>query len=100
MPASQPQSCASHPFRRLCATLLLATVAAIAHGAPEWRWQSVDGAAATVRASGGTYTLIGTAGQPDAAATASGAAYSLRPGFWPGVAQAPQPDALLANGFE
>ena len=44
-------------------------------------WWTVDGGGASYRAAG-SYTLGGTAGQPDAAAPRSGGVYTLRSGFW------------------
>lgn len=47
-------------------------------------WYSVDGGGGT--SSGGTYTVSGSIGQPDAAPTAlTGGSYSLQGGFWPGL---------------
>jgi uncharacterized repeat protein (TIGR01451 family) len=46
-------------------------------------WWTVDGGGA-LNATGGTYTLSGTAGQPDASAVLSGGSYTLAGGFWPG----------------
>ena len=47
-------------------------------------WYTVDGGGGT--STGGSYTLSGTIGQPDAAATTlSGGIYTLQGGFWPGL---------------
>ena len=47
-------------------------------------WYTVDGGGGT--STGGSYTLSGTIGQPDAAATTlSGGSYTLQGGFWPGL---------------
>jgi hypothetical protein len=46
-------------------------------------WWTVDGGGATL--DGGTYTLMGTAGQPDAGPGLSGGAYALVGGFWGGA---------------
>jgi len=43
---------------------------------------TIDGGGGT--RSGGTYTLSGTIGQPDAG-TLSGGSYTLQGGFWPGL---------------
>jgi uncharacterized repeat protein (TIGR01451 family) len=48
-------------------------------------WWTVDGGG-TMTASGGTYSLSGTAGQPDAGVL-SGGAYSVAGGFWGGAGQ-------------
>ena len=45
-------------------------------------WFTIDGGGGT--SSGGTYTLSGTVGQPDAG-TLSGGSYTLEGGFWPGL---------------
>ena len=47
-------------------------------------WFTVDGGGATFSA-GGTYSLSGTIGQPDAGAPATGGPYSLVGGFWAGA---------------
>jgi hypothetical protein len=52
-------------------------------------WFSIDGGGGA--SSGGSYTLNGTIGQPDAG-TMSGGAYTLAGGFWSG-GSAPQPPA-------
>ena len=44
-------------------------------------WYTIDGGGG--RSNGGTYTLTGTIGQPDAAYSAGGD-YELLGGFWPG----------------
>jgi len=44
-------------------------------------WSTIDGGGGT--SSGGTYKLVGTIGQPDAAYSAGGN-YELLGGFWPG----------------
>jgi len=44
-------------------------------------WSTIDGGGET--SSGGSYTLTGTIGQPDAAYSAGGQ-YELLGGFWPG----------------
>ena len=49
-------------------------------------WHTVDGGGHT-RSSGGSYTLGGTIGQPDAGGLAGGA-YTLGGGFWHGGALA------------
>jgi hypothetical protein len=45
-------------------------------------WFTIDGGGGT--SSGGTYTLSGTIGQPDAG-TLTGGSYTLQGGFWPGL---------------
>jgi uncharacterized repeat protein (TIGR01451 family) len=47
-------------------------------------WFTVDGGGATF-STGGTYSLGGTIGQPDAGGPATGGSYTLAGGFWPGA---------------
>ena len=47
-------------------------------------WFTVDNGGGT--ASGGDYTLTGTAGQPEPGAALRGGGYVLIGGFWPGAA--------------
>jgi hypothetical protein len=47
-------------------------------------WWTVDGGGVTTSASGGTYALVGTIGQPDAGVL-DGAQYGVLGGFWPGL---------------
>ena len=49
-------------------------------------WHTVDGGGGTVGGASSSYTLMGTAGQPDAGAALTGGGYSLYGGFWPGSA--------------
>lgn len=51
-------------------------------------WFTIDGGGGT--SSGGSYTLSGTIGQPDAG-TLSAGNYTLQGGFWPGVRVVPSP---------
>ncbi len=68
----------------LVAGLLVVGVAyAQTGGGYDLTWWTVDGGGGT--ASGGGYTLMGTAGQPDAAPAISGGGYTLYSGFWPGA---------------
>jgi hypothetical protein len=46
-------------------------------------WNTIDGGGITV-ASGGSYTLAGSIGQPDAGVL-TGGGYTVRGGFWPGA---------------
>jgi hypothetical protein len=59
-------------------------------------WHTVDGGGATFSA-GGTYSLGGTIGQPDAGAPLAGGTYAVSGGFWPG-AVLNQPPVLAAVG--
>jgi len=64
----------------LALTVGAAAVYAQAGGGYDLTWNTVDTGGVTL-ASGGGYTLGGTAGQPDAA-TWSGGGYTLTGGFW------------------
>jgi hypothetical protein len=63
------------------------------------RW-TIDGGGG--RSSGGSYTLSGTIGQPDAdpLQPSTGAGYAITGGFWPGMEQSVPGTALFADGFE
>ena len=61
--------------------LLLVVSTALARSGYDLSWWTVDGGGGT--ASGGSYTLVGTIGQPDAGILAGGA-YTLGGGFWGG----------------
>jgi len=63
----------------LLLALLLVSGVVLAAGSYDLSWHTVDGGGG--ESSGGTYTLHGTAGQPDAG-TLSGGTYSLSGGFW------------------
>ena len=61
--------------------LLLIISTALARSGYDLSWWTVDGGGGT--ASGGSYTLVGTIGQPDAGILAGGD-YTLGGGFWGG----------------
>jgi hypothetical protein len=63
----------------LAVLFLLASVA-LAQGSYDLSWWTVDGGGA--ESGGGSYTLVGTVGQPDAGASMSGGDYTLAGGFW------------------
>jgi len=66
--------------------LLLIVSTALARSGYDLSWWTVDGGGGT--ASGGSYTLVGTIGQPDAGIL-TGGDYTLGGGFWgSGVAAA------------
>ncbi len=69
----------------IAGTALLLTVCLVitvpAFSDYEISWYTIDGGGG--QSSGGTYTLIGTIGQPDAAYSAGGD-YEVLGGFWPG----------------
>lgn len=73
------------------AALLLMTTTAAAVGALEIPWWSTT-ASGGVAMSGGTYSLAGLAGQPEAGPALSGGSYSLQGGFLQGA-------ATLVNNF-
>lgn len=64
--------------------LLLSTAFVYAQtgGSYDLSWFTVDSGGGASR--GGSYALIGTAGQPDAGMTLSGGTYTLVSGLWPG----------------
>jgi hypothetical protein len=70
--------------------LVVSAVWAQTGGGYDLTWHTVDGGGGTV--SGGGYTLMGTAGQPDAGAALTGSGYTLVGGFWwPRTGGAPPP---------
>src|SRR5262245_10769497 len=90
--------------RRVRAITLAASCLALAAQAQfSVPWFTVDGGGGT--SAGGTFTLSGTAGQPDAAPALTGGAFKLEAGFWSGVTVQQTPGAptlkiqLIANGF-
>ena len=73
----------------LVALLALVSLAAAGHGGYHLDWWTADGGGGL--SSGDSYTLRGTAGQPDAGVlTSDGGSYTLSGGFWHGAA-APEP---------
>lgn len=83
----------------LAVLLLLTTVAALAQteGAPTYAIDSytIDGGGGT--STGGSFSLSGTVGQPDASPVAStGGVFSMAGGFWGGGVI----DFLFKDGFE
>ena len=70
----------------LAGACLLAASAALAQsgGGFDLTWSTIDGGGA-MNSSGGTFSLSGTVGQPDAqvAPVMAGAGYELTGGFWP-----------------
>jgi hypothetical protein len=69
----------------LVVLLLLVAVALAQSGGYDLSWWTVDGGGGTL--AGGSYTLSGTAGQPDAAVW-QGDGYTLSGGFWGGAGPA------------
>jgi len=71
-------------------TLILVGVSVLmvqAQGGFDLSWWTVDGGGGT--SSGGSYTLSGTTGQPDAGPALSGGSYTLAGGFWGAGGAAP-----------
>lgn len=82
------------PLPALVLCVLVATAAlAQSGGTYDLSWNTVDGGGATF-STGSTYSLGGTAGQPDAGSM-NGGTYALDGGFWNGIAGKPTA-ALLA----
>ncbi|MGD8968233.1 MAG: PKD domain-containing protein [Anaerolineae bacterium] len=65
----------------------VAIVYAQTGGGYDLNWWTVDGGGRTI--SGGAYTVIGTAGQPEPGSTLTGGGYALLSGFWPGGGDGP-----------
>jgi uncharacterized repeat protein (TIGR01451 family) len=82
-------------------TRFLAALALLVLGAPAsaqtygLAWWTVDGGG-VVGASGGSFTLSGTAGQPDAGLVQAGGTYMLRGGFWGAAVAGGGPQADLS----
>jgi hypothetical protein len=68
--------------------VLLCSGVALAQTGGEYdlTWWTVDGGGGA--ASGGSYALVGTAGQLDAGPALSGGGYTLVGGFWPAAGSA------------
>jgi hypothetical protein len=66
----------------LVVLLVVVSVALAQTGGYDLSWWTVDGGGGTL--AGGSYTLSGTAGQPDAGVLAGGG-YTLSGGFWGGA---------------
>ena len=76
----------------------LAVLAGPGGGPYEITWYTIY-AGGTNSATGGSFDLAGTIGQPDAGATMSGGAYTLTGGFWAGVDSTPPcPADLTGDG--
>ena len=63
--------------------VLLLSLVAFGQGTYDAEWHTVDGGGGV--SAGNTFTVRGTAGQPDAGIS-SGVTYTVRGGFWSGVA--------------
>jgi hypothetical protein len=73
----------------LALLLIVSTALAQTGGDYDLSWSTIDGGGG--ESHGGSYHLMGTAGQPDAGTTLGGGAYTLVGGFWPGAAEASVP---------
>jgi hypothetical protein len=62
--------------------VLLLGLVAFGQGTYDAEWHTVDGGGGV--STGNTFTIRGTAGQPDAGVS-SGMTYTVRGGFWSGV---------------
>ena len=71
------------------AFLLGGVILAQSGGGYDMSWSTVDGGGA--ESSGGSYTIAGTAGQPDAGSVHSGGPYALVGGFWAATAVSVSP---------
>ncbi len=70
-------------IRSVAALACLAALSSAAlAGGPSITWYTIDGGGGT--STGGTFSLSGTIGQPDAG-TLSGGTFTLNGGFWPGA---------------
>jgi hypothetical protein len=67
--------------RTLASLLPLLFGACCAQGQLAINWSTIDGGGGT--SSGGTFSLSGTIGQPDAGAAISGGTFTVLGGFWP-----------------
>jgi len=63
------------------ATMLASDARAQSGGGYDLTWWTIDGGGITF-ATGGTFDLGGTAGQPDASSALTGGAFRLTGGFW------------------
>jgi len=70
-------------FSLLTIILLGAGIALSAPDALDLNWWTVDGGGAVPRLTGGSYSLQGTTGQPDAGILANGV-FMLSGGYWNG----------------
>lgn len=60
-------------------------------------WSTIDGGGA-INSTGGSFTLSGTIGQPDAGSAMTGGSFSLTGGFWAGVNSAADCGIADING--
>jgi hypothetical protein len=74
--------------------VLLLTIVALGQGTYDAEWHTVDGGGGV--SAGSTFTVRGTAGQPDAGVS-SGLTYTVRGGFWGGLRGANQPPEANAG---
>lgn len=67
----------------VCLILLMAASLSMAAGVLEINWWTVDGGGHV--ATGSTFVLSGTVGQPDAGYTLTGGDFAVAGGFWDGL---------------
>lgn len=72
----------NHVTRTFALFALIGAMVTAARAAYDLSWWTVDGGSANM--SGGTFTLNGTAGQPDTTQM-TGGVYTLTGGFWTGT---------------
>lgn len=83
-------------MRQAALAIVFALAAAAASAQPyAISWSTVDGGGA-MGAAGGTFTLDGTAGQPDAGGPFAGSPFALHAGFWSLAAGSGGPQADLS----
>jgi hypothetical protein len=83
-------------FLPLAALLLVPLSSFGQSGGPyELNWYTIDGGGGT--SSGGSFTLSGTIGQPDAGGPMVGGSYSLTGGFWSIISAIQTPGAPLLS---
>ena len=83
MPVSSKRTLPAFVALSLVIILATAVSAQLAGGGPEINWYTIDGGGGT--STGGTYSLSGTIGQPDAGGPMTGGTSSVPGGFWPGA---------------
>jgi len=70
-------------FARIAAASVALALPAMAVAQPSINWYTIDGGGGT--STGGSFTISGTIGQPDAGAPMTGGSFTLTGGFWAGI---------------
>jgi hypothetical protein len=81
----------------LCVSIILGVASAQSGGSYDLSWWTIDGGGITF-ATGGTFNLGATIGQPDASSTLAGGAFTLTGGFWFAPACVPTNGDVDGNG--